>query len=210
MKAPSLGLMMLPLFLHPFLSSIGFAFRRQPVKVIAGLMPRVTSYVSTFGMVLFFLVAGYWKPDWVASDSGSALSRAGNVIWFVGGLLDAFVVWSLRHSMSIVPQARKLITTGPYRFARHPLYAVYMVELAGLWLRYTNFPVDLVFIGWLLLTLHRIRYEESVLQAAFPEYADYRCHVGMFWPRRLIQVAQPAALRPVAVPESEPAEALVI
>jgi protein-S-isoprenylcysteine O-methyltransferase Ste14 len=36
---------------------------------------------------------------------------------------------------------------------------------------------------WLALLRTRIRYEERVLTAAYPEYADYRARVGMFGPR---------------------------
>jgi protein-S-isoprenylcysteine O-methyltransferase Ste14 len=190
MKAPTLGLMTLPVFLHPFLTSIGFAFRRQPVKVIAGFMPRLASYGSTFGVALFFLVMEKLRPEWVAAEATPLLRNLGVAIWFAGGLLDAYVVWWLRHSMSIVPQARKLITNGPYRYARHPLYAVYVVELFGLWLRFANPAVAVAFLSWFALTLLRIRYEESVLAAAFPEYQAYRVKVGKFCPRlRLLGTA---------------------
>ena len=38
-------------------------------------------------------------------------------------VLGVYGLLYLRRSLSIIPEARRLVTGGPYRFIRHPLYA---------------------------------------------------------------------------------------
>lgn len=85
-------------------------------------------------------------------------------------------LWSLaylRRSLSIIPEARRLATGGPYRLARHPLYffeimAAVAVLSTGLGVISTiSFTV---FVGMQMI---RARFEERLLASTFPEYADY-------------------------------------
>jgi protein-S-isoprenylcysteine O-methyltransferase Ste14 len=41
-------------------------------------------------------------------------------------------VLSLGRSISILPQARQLVTSGPYAFVRHPLYLGEMTAMLGI------------------------------------------------------------------------------
>jgi protein-S-isoprenylcysteine O-methyltransferase Ste14 len=60
---------------------------------------------------------------------------------------------------------------------------MYLLINAGLWLRHPSLPFAVVLLAWLTLLLLRIRAEERVLTAAFPEYAAYRRRVGAFGPK---------------------------
>lgn len=70
-----------------------------------------------------------------------------------------------------------LISTGPYRFLRHPLYASAFVFytgvplLLGSWMAFACAPI---FIGLLSI---RARLEERLLQRALPGYDAYMQHV---------------------------------
>jgi protein-S-isoprenylcysteine O-methyltransferase Ste14 len=99
-------------------------------------------------------------------------------------------VWHLRRSFSVEPEARALVTTGPYRFARHPIYAVYLLVNAGILLGHLTVPFAAVLAVWIGLMVLRIRYEEAVLTNAFPDYRAYRARVGAFGPR--FGIAAPA------------------
>jgi protein-S-isoprenylcysteine O-methyltransferase Ste14 len=98
----------------------------------------------------------------------------------------AYSVWGLaylRRSFSIIPEARRLVTGGPYRLSRHP---VYLGEIA------TAIGVNLATAGWLsaiaiayfiVCELLRIRWEERILAATFPDdYPAYARSVPRYLP----------------------------
>ncbi len=75
-----------------------------------------------------------------------------------------------------------LITHGPYRYIRHPMYASLLLGGMGLlliscsWLRLTAFLAL-----WLVLYL-KVRIEEKLLADHFPDYSLYRKRSRMLFP----------------------------
>jgi protein-S-isoprenylcysteine O-methyltransferase Ste14 len=102
----------------------------------------------------------------------------------VAGLL--FTLWSLlslRRSFSIVPQARRLVTSGPYRLCRNPLYLGEVVGGWAVFLPTIAWPGALVLGASLGFQLVRVFAEERVLARNFGlEYRDYRRRVPRFLP----------------------------
>jgi protein-S-isoprenylcysteine O-methyltransferase Ste14 len=178
----SFNLIFMPLFMYPVVIGVTFLLRRPLVAKMPGILPTLAGYASTFESTAFFLFAQYVRPDWITENPNNSLRVIGFSIWLVALALDLCVVWFLRDSFSIEPQARKLITSGPFRFARHPLYGVYALQHLGLLLRFNTLPMLVVVLTWLVMTMIRIRFEERVLTAAFPQYKDYRRRVWMFTP----------------------------
>jgi protein-S-isoprenylcysteine O-methyltransferase Ste14 len=83
---------------------------------------------------------------------------------------------TIRHlgrSFSLVPQARNVVQTGPYRWIKHPLYLAEEIAVLGVVLR------NLTPLTVALLVLHigvqicRIYYEEDLLRRNCPEYSSY-------------------------------------
>lgn len=98
----------------------------------------------------------------------------------------AYSVWGLaylRRSFSIVPEARRLVTGGPYGLSRHPVYLGEIVTAIAINLATAGWLNALVvgyFIGCELL---RIRWEEDVLARAFPgDYPAYALRVPRYLP----------------------------
>ncbi len=98
----------------------------------------------------------------------------------------AYSVWGLaylRRSFSIIPEARRLVRGGPYGLSRHPVYLGEIVTAIG---------VNLATAGWLSIVavayfiaceVLRIRWEERVLEAAFPgDYPEYARRVPRYVP----------------------------
>lgn len=79
--------------------------------------------------------------------------------------------WSGRPTMKI---GHELVTSGPYRFVRHPIYTGVLTALFGSGL--VNGPIWMVvFILFALLFRWRIRVEEIYMMELFPsEYPAYR------------------------------------
>jgi protein-S-isoprenylcysteine O-methyltransferase Ste14 len=72
-------------------------------------------------------------------------------------------------------------TQGPYALVRHPLYAAEIIGAIGLFLQYASPWTALLMVISLGFQLQRMRNEERVLGATFPEYAAYAART-----RRLI------------------------
>ncbi len=146
---------------------------RLPPKTSAeGLDARVSALIGSFAMVALVVF-----PRAEVSDG---LRAVGNVLTVVGSLLCFWCLWWLGRSFSIMAQARRLVTGGPYRLVRHPLYVCEAIAIAGNVLRHPGWPALLLAAMALGFQYRRILHEERVLVTAFPEYSAYAKRVPMF------------------------------
>jgi len=183
-KSISLGLLMLPVFVYELLIAASFLVRRPLLAQLPGWKPQFAGYVGTFLPLVFMQLAALRFPSWLNKTQPHALQLIGQWFWFVGLLLGVSTLVFLRNSFSLVPQARVLVTAGPYRLARHPIYLAYILEYSGIWLaRGATVPYTIMMISWMAITYWRTRLEEEVLTLTFPEYESYRQSVGRFFPR---------------------------
>jgi protein-S-isoprenylcysteine O-methyltransferase Ste14 len=140
--------------------------REKPVLRARGLAPRIVAFLgSTFLFASAFLPRAEPTMAW---DIASALLSA------VGGVLTATVVLGLGRSFSTMAEARKLVTTGAYFWVRHPLYLAEEMIIIGGFLQYRSWAAAAIVVTHFALQLERMRFEEAVLGAAFPEYENYR------------------------------------
>jgi protein-S-isoprenylcysteine O-methyltransferase Ste14 len=130
--------------------------------------------------MVFILAASQYRPEWLRPTPDETLRWVGAILWLAGAVLCLWPLWYLRRSFSLEPEARTLVTSGPYRLARHPIYTVYLLINAGILLRHLTLPFAIVLALWVALLVIRVRYEEGVLTAAFPEYPEYRRRVRAF------------------------------
>ena len=101
----------------------------------------------------------------------------------------AYSVWGLaylRRSFSIIPEARRLVTGGPYALSRHPVYLGEVVTAIGINLATAGWLGGLAVGYFIVCELLRIRWEEGVLSRAFPgEYPAYARAVPRYVPNPL-------------------------
>lgn len=182
-QAPEFGVLILPGLFQELLVAISFLVRGRARMGAPGLLARAVAYLNSFVVMTFIWVASKHQPGWLQPTPIEGLRQVGGIIWLGAALLSLWPLWWLRRSFSLEPEARTLVTSGPYRLARHPIYAVYLLINLGILLRHLTPELAAVMAVWVALLLVRIRYEEGVLTAAFPEYRDYRRRVGAFGPR---------------------------
>ena len=182
-RFPAFGLLVLPALLQEILIAISFLVRGRARAGAVGWAPRLVAYANSFLVVGFIWFASAGHREWIRATEYEELRLLGAVLWLSGAVLALWPLWHLRRSFSIEPEARTLVTSGPYRFARHPVYAVYLLINLGILFRHLTVPFLLVMATWFGLLLVRIRYEEQVLEEAFPAYGEYRRRVAAFGPR---------------------------
>lgn len=95
----------------------------------------------------------------------------------IGLLLAAWGGLTLLQSrLSVFPEVlpgARLVVSGPYRLIRHPLYSSLLIACLGLILAAPLWWRWLLWLTLLADLLLKLRYEEGLLQAAFPDYAAY-------------------------------------
>jgi protein-S-isoprenylcysteine O-methyltransferase Ste14 len=81
-------------------------------------------------------------------------------------------------------QNHKLITTGPYKVIRHPMYTAFLIFHSSIFLITGNWFIGIIWIiGLLFVFLIRIRKEEKMLIEAFgDEYKEYIQKTGILFP----------------------------
>ena len=74
---------------------------------------------------------------------------------------------TIRHlggSFSLVPQARSVVQTGPYRWIKHPLYLAEEIVIVGVVLQYLTPATVVVLVLHIGVQVCRILYEEDLLR----------------------------------------------
>ena len=141
--------------------------------------------VPSLLMVLTFtsnLVIGFWFTTDIF-----VLARIGEALLVLGALLFIYVLAYLRRGFlgSTEPNLDHLVTEGPYRLCRHPLYLSFIFLVLGVDLMMRS-PVGVAFT--LLLSVpsavYRGRIEDKLLREKFGhEWEVYSRDVGFFFPR---------------------------
>lgn len=148
--------------------------RLPPRDSAAGIEPRLTAIAGTFIMMLLIILP--------AGTIGPELRVLSTVLIILGTAMSVYCIRQLGRSFSIMATARKLVTEGPYKIIRHPLYGAELVSIIGLALGHWSPAGAALACIWVALQIRRAQHEERVLRATFPEYGDYARRVPMLFP----------------------------
>lgn len=146
---------------------IGLLFARRPPSGAArGLFPRVMAILGTYLSFSLLMLPQHNHSPWLLALSAALI---------LGG--SAFAVYALLflgRSISMMAEARRLVTGGPYSFVRHPLYLGEEIAFLGAALQFPSPWTPILLAGQMCCQLYRMRFEEKVLEDSFPEYAAYK------------------------------------
>jgi len=138
---------------------------RSPAKAQAdGLLPRIAAFVGTY---LPWTITFFGQTD-------QALPNLLSTACVLAGMIMMLV--TIRHlggSFSLVPQARSVVQSGPYRWIKHPLYLAEEIAILGVVLQYLTPVTLIVFALHIGVQVCRILYEEDLLRRNCPEYSSY-------------------------------------
>ena len=163
-----------------------FLFCASPVAIYLG-RPRphardgrlIARAAGLCGTTMLLIVGAFPNP--ILYHAPATIRSAATPLTLIGFLIALSGLLYLRRSLSIIPEARRLVTNGPYRFIRHPLYAAEILVAAAILLSEPSLWTVLAFFPFVCVQLLRARFEERLLSNTFPAYAMY-----MHRTRRLI------------------------
>lgn len=149
--------------------------RRRPLARMPGLWPRLSAIAGAFSITALGLLPKAALPPALA-----ALSVA---LMLLGYGLSCYAIRHLGRALSLMPEARRLVTTGPYAVVRHPLYVAEAIASCGLLLQFRSATALLLWVVHIGFQLARMRCEERIMRDTFPEYATYARRVPRLLPR---------------------------
>ena len=186
---------LLVLFIAAFMMSEHFRGRadKQRGKMTrrgdgaAFLVPQAIITLATFGWLLTYLIAPQWVA-WSQVELPQWLRFAGAGL---GVAAIGLFVWMFKHlgaNVTATAQTRpdaQLVTTGPYRWIRHPMYVFGLIWfLAIIVLTASWFIAATSAAGFSFLLIRCRREEANLIEKFGDEYRAYMRRTGRFFPRR--------------------------
>lgn len=141
--------------------------------------------------IIIILTTYIIKSDWFAW--GNIPNYPYALIWF-GMIMGVFslVLFIIAHIhlgkyysfILKIHQDHKFVSSGLYRFIRHPMYTAYILFHTAIFLITGNWFIGIIWIGGICFILFlRIRKEEESLIETFgDEYREYKKRTGILFP----------------------------
>jgi len=150
------------------------------------LLLRPIMFLFMLGLVVIYFIEPSGS-DWLFLQLPSWFRFGGVLLGTAGILLLVWVHRTLGIQWSTTLQFKKghtLITSGPYEFIRHPMYASLSLFFVGLSIISSFWPLMALVVITLLFFVRIVEREESMMIEHFgEEYRVYMKSTGRFLPR---------------------------
>lgn len=186
--ATELGILFL---LTPTFTAVDWVYVLQHLMVLGIALTRPAPKVQDYSLGASIAVAvayayPYAQVIVLRWSAGYVIaSTTGLVLVTLAAALSLLSLLTMGKAFGVRPALRQLITKGPYKLVRHPMYLSYLLADVGYNLQESNVAtVLLVLIGWTSL-FWRIQAEERLLavDAGWRSYATltrYRVFPGVW------------------------------
>lgn len=170
----------------------GWQANRMGGKAVRRKEPGWSPILMGIFMVLsngFLLIAIVWPAVlvWAAVPLPDAWRWLGLVL---GLAMDALFWWihqALGQNWAVgvqVKENHQLITSGPYRWVRHPMYTALFGFAIAFFLLTANLLLGAVWLAMTFASAWRVGQEESILKETFgTAYQRYAAQTGRFLPK---------------------------
>lgn len=195
MESETIFRILLPALLIAFSGHRGYYIRKHGEERNT-LKRREESLISKIagilGMIGFVAIVVYAiRPGWLSWAAllfPLWLRWTGVILALFGFVLLQWAQTTLGKSWSDTPRMIKeqtLVTSGPYRFIRHPIYTAFLMILGATLMISANWLIGLAWLGMTVLEVaSRIGFEENLMLEFFgDQYREYMKHTGRLFPK---------------------------
>jgi protein-S-isoprenylcysteine O-methyltransferase Ste14 len=144
--------------------------------ILIEIMPRLLWVIE--GLTLFILHKIFDRDPITQSNVTLLLLGITITIWGIFYLVNTF--YKLAKPMF----TKELVTTGPYKYARHPMYSAMHVLLIGIGITFFSWMWFLILLAFVPLWFVDCYLEESQMTDLWGDkYREYKKKTGMFFPK---------------------------
>ncbi len=196
METETIFRILLPVLIVAFMAHRGYYTKKHGESANDTLKKReegpASKLAGLLGMVGFLAILVYViNPGWLAWASLSLptwLRWGGVGVALAGFALLQWAQNTMGKNWSDTPRMMKeqaLVTGGPYRWVRHPIYTAFLLILGATCFISANWLIGLCWLGMTTLEImSRIGFEEALMLEYFgDQYREYMKHTGRFLPK---------------------------
>ena len=164
------------------IAQYAWSLRRHFVSVTMPVGTMVISAIVTLTALFFVFLLWIETRPVLAVTLGLLIELCG--LWLFWAAISASRKARLKMAFDL-GNPRGLVTSGPYRYLRHPFYTSYLIFWVGwaiaTWSIWSLLPLAVITVIYVLAALDEERKFSRTEMAG--DYAAYRAQTGFFWPR---------------------------
>lgn len=149
------------------------------------VIPIISGY---FYLILAFFDTTYNKEN-IFDIRMAGFNTLGDILIWIGYVTALTSIIYLRKYFTVFAEANGLITKGPYRYVRNPIYSGYIISTIGGIIKYFSIEALLISAIYFVLFIIRAYEEEKLLGEKFgQEYIEYKNRTGRFLPKLIFKM----------------------
>ncbi|MEE8375516.1 MAG: isoprenylcysteine carboxylmethyltransferase family protein [Acidimicrobiia bacterium] len=154
----------------------------ETIHSTTGAKATAWTFVAVQAVLIVLMVLGPRDAGFAADGIVGALGTIASIIGALVGVWSAVYLGKGLTPSPLPNGATDLVSAGPYRWVRHPMYSAVMLFMAGVAARSGSWIVVAELIGLVVLFSIKAKWEEAQLAGAFDGYKKYAATTHRFIP----------------------------